>query len=407
MLLAFVCSTSPVRAGADEATPGPQEAVPTAPVGANSPAAATLADVVLVGAAGENAALSELIEELLAEVAIAPHFSRVPALGGAQLLDQAARPSSGRARVWVILSRPTLARLLFAGPDRERYLVREVPLRSGLDELGRERIAQVLQSALLSLLRGDPGMTRAQLRVVVERSEDAATGGAPAGPASPAASRAEPQRPQAPATRPAALPRFGLGYAAAWTGPTMGARHGPLLSLGLDRIGATAFQVGLTLERDLDQTYESAEVGVSTQTTAVRFLLGGQWPLGGSVGGYARAGAGLDATRVTPTPVRESTVQLRGASTDVTAVSRVEVGVTFEVGSFILDAGPRLDLSPHDTHYDLADDGHVRRIATPSPALPGVQLTGSWRPSRRRAPSVADSRAGSGSTLASRDTDSP
>ena len=411
VLLGLLCCTSPVRATPDEADPS--EAAAREGIGSvppdevSSPARDHSAVVVLVGPAGESEALSELIEELLADVAITPRFSRVAGMKRAELLDQAAQPSSGRARVWVILSGPDLALLLFAGPSGDRYLVRQVPLRSGLDELGRERIAQVLQSSLLMLLRGDTGLTRAEMRVAVQKTEDAAPIGPPSHGAMRGPPRAEPPRRQAPAARPLAAPRLGLGYAAAWTGPAMGARHGPALQVGLDAIGGTVLHMSVTLERDFDQTHDAAEVGVRTQTTSVRFLLGGQWRLGGSTGWYARAGAGLDATRVAPTQVRESAVRLRNGLTDVTAVTRAEAGVTLDCGPFVVDLGPRLDVSPHDTHYDLADEGQDRRVVTPWPAVPGVQVSGAWHPWGSRKPGATDFRAGSGSTLASRDTDSP
>lgn len=101
----------------------------------------------------------------------------------------------------------------------------------------------------------------------------------------------------------------------AWTGQAMGARHGPTLQVGLDAIGGTVLNVGVALERDFDRTHHTSEVGVRAQTTSFRFLLGGQWPLGHVAGCYARAGAGLDATRVAPTHVRESAVRLRDGLT--------------------------------------------------------------------------------------------
>jgi hypothetical protein len=365
------------------------------------------AQVVLAGPAGQSAELSLLIEELLGTVAITPRFSRIGGVRRAELLDQAATPSSGQARVWVTLSGPDLALLLFAGPSGERYLVRQVPLRSGLDELGRERIAQVLQSSLLTLLRGEAGMTAAEMRDAVEKSEEAATTRQPSAATPRPAVRAEPPPGQVPPGRPFASPRLGLGYAAQWSGHAMRTRHGPALHVGLDEIGGSAFGVGLVLERDFDQTSQTTEIGVLTRTTSARFMLGGWWPLGGALGFFARAGAGLDVTRVEPTLTQERTVRLRSNLTDFTAVSRAELGVALEVGPFVLGTGPRLDVSLADTHYDLAYEGQPRRVVTVWSALPGVQLSGAWRPWGPRKPSPCDFRAPSGSTRASYDTDSP
>ncbi len=136
-------------------------------------------------------------------------------------------------------------------------------------------------------------------------------------------------------------------------------------------------------------------------------MLGGQWPVGNALGFFARAGAGFDLTRVVPTSAPASTVRLRQDLTDFTAVSRAELGVAVEVGPFVLDMGPRLDLSPADTHYDLDYEGRPKRIVSVWPALPGVQLAVAWHPWGTRKHSQHDSRRHSGSTLASGDTDSP
>jgi hypothetical protein len=47
-------------------------------------------------------------------------------------------------RIWLVLLTPSLARIYFAEAKGERFLVRDVPLRNGLDEFGRENVAQVV-----------------------------------------------------------------------------------------------------------------------------------------------------------------------------------------------------------------------------------------------------------------------
>jgi hypothetical protein len=375
-----ICSASLARALPEEPDPSSsaigQDMDSVGSETARSPSAGRSVQVVLAGPAGESAELVALIAELLGAEAVTPDFSRVGGVRRAQLLDQAARPSSGTARVWVTLSGPDLALLLFAGPSGERYLVRQVPLRSGLDELGRERIAQVLQSSVLALLRGEAGMTAAEMRVAVEKSgeEPAAT------PPPSEVRRAKPiERPVA-SSRPFASPRVGLGYSAEWAGHALRARHGPTLDVGLDDVAGNPLQVELSLERDFEQVSRTEALGVRAQTNSARVLLGGQWPLGSGVGFFVRVGGGLDVTRVEPTQAPGSAVRLRGRFTDMTAAARVESGVALELGSFVLDAGPRLDLSLADTHYDLARDGRPTRVVTPWPALPGIQLEAAWRP---------------------------
>lgn len=355
----------------------PEASVPV-PLG-NDPTsvARRAADVVLVGAAATSPKLSALIDELLRAADVVPQFHRVAGMDRTDLLDAAAHPSSGRARVWVTLAGPDQALLLFAGPSRERYLVRRVPLRSGLDELGRERIAQVIQSSTLALLRGRAGMTRAQMRVAVAQVGDAGKPDPATQKPAPGVS-AESQGTRS--RRSLAEPRLGLGYAAAWTGDALGVRHGPLASLGLDRIGGTPLTVALVLEGSFIQEYSTDDVGVRTQTSVVRLLLGGQWPLGGSLGFFGAIGGALDVTRVSPFASSERTVSLRSDQTCVVPAAHVQAGIEVEVGSFLLGTGPRVDLYPSDIHYDLMRGGRAERVVTVWPVVAGLSVQGAWRP---------------------------
>src|SRR5690606_13347852 len=54
--------------------------------------------------------------------------------------------------IWLILLDQGDARFYFANPASERFFVRDVSLPGGLDELGRETIAQILLSSASALL---------------------------------------------------------------------------------------------------------------------------------------------------------------------------------------------------------------------------------------------------------------
>lgn len=365
------------------------------------------ADVVLAGSAAASTELSELIEELLRTAGVVSRFLRVPEMRRTQLLDAAARPSSGNVRIWVRLSDPEHALLLFASPSRERYLVRQVALRNGLDELGRERIAHVIQSSTLSLLRGGAGMTRAQMHLAVEQTKEVPEAEPSDNPqevlpqetmqqkASQPKALPPPQKPPAPAAqakprrtpserarpRPWAVPLLGVGYAAGWSGSALGTRHGPLARVEFERIAGTALAVGMTLERDFEQKYKTSEVGVRAQTTLIRLLMGARWPLGTRLGLHSAIGGGLDVTRARPVAPSEQGVTLRSVGTYTMLVACLEAGLKIDAGSFLLDLGPRVEISTKDAHYDLMRNGNPVRVTTPWPVVPGFWLSGAWRPS--------------------------
>lgn len=233
-------------------------------------------------------------------------------------------------------------------------------------------------------------MTHAEMRVAVERADhgvdhpmDQAEEANPASdqlapaPALPAPRSALPTPPE---PHPLAVPRFGLGYAASWSGDEMGARHGPLVRLGLDHIGGAPLSISATLESDLAQRYEAADVGVRTQSTSVRLLVGGEWPLGDALGFSFGIGGGLDANRVRPFVPAESVVSPHAQMTNVTWVSRAEASLDMRAGPFVFGLGPRVDASLNDTHYDLARGGTLQRVVTPWPVVPGIQVLAAWCP---------------------------
>src|SRR6188768_36030 len=127
----------------------------------------------------------------------------------AQLLTS----SPVEVRAWIVPLSTESALLTFScvsPPAPPRHLVREVHLRSGLDEIGLERLASVVHSAFVALSQGVEGVEREQ----AERELGAvgvATGSfAPASPAAAPVAAAPPaalgQAPPVPPTRAEAPP---------------------------------------------------------------------------------------------------------------------------------------------------------------------------------------------------------
>ena len=98
-------------------------------------------------------------------------------------------------RLWLVLSAPTDARLFFAVQERAgvtaRYLVQDVELSGGVDELGLERLAQVAYLSAVALWEGNAESTRADL----EQRLPVAT---PSRSAAPQRSKAPPRPAKAP-----------------------------------------------------------------------------------------------------------------------------------------------------------------------------------------------------------------
>ncbi|MBN2193753.1 MAG: hypothetical protein JW751_13130 [Polyangiaceae bacterium] len=205
-------------------------------------------EVTLVGEAAQSPALVRSIDALARSEGITPRFLYLARLPRASLAEVAAQPGPGFVRVWVELPAPNSALLLIAAPAAQRYVVRELPLQNALDEVGREQIAQVVQSSTLALLRGDQGLDRDSMQRALAATANPSrppTTNPSEGQSARAATRTAPTNRTARRARtdPGGAASFGkveagLSYSLAWTGPELEERHalGPTFrSIGTHR----------------------------------------------------------------------------------------------------------------------------------------------------------------------------
>jgi hypothetical protein len=126
-------------------------------------------------------------------------------------------------RIWVVLASPNVARIYFADSSGHRFLVRNVPLRNGLDEFGRENLAQVIvtfaQAFIEQGISTPVNEVEAALRTPVLLPNAAA--GSDAEP-----QHGDPQRGDAWRIRPKAFYAASAEQAGTWD-------HGPGIALGL------------------------------------------------------------------------------------------------------------------------------------------------------------------------------
>jgi hypothetical protein len=139
---ALVCVTTPSWAQAPE------------------PTRATV-EVVLVGEVGRDPAFSRRVTSWFEPEQFRVTVRKVARLDASSILS----PQRERAvHAWVLLHDPNHVRLYFAcasGTQEEpAYLLRDLELESGLDEMGVENIAQVLHLSAVALLDGQAATRR-------------------------------------------------------------------------------------------------------------------------------------------------------------------------------------------------------------------------------------------------------
>jgi len=142
------------------------------------------ASIVLVGAAARDPELKALLGELLERRRVHARISEQDGFGREQLLHTEGAGSG--VLVFVVPGLGGNVRLYFRAPDGERFLLRSVLLRAGFDDVGRELVGQVVETAVSSLLDSGDGLTREQAQLALTNEEAASRTTQPEAAAKPA-----------------------------------------------------------------------------------------------------------------------------------------------------------------------------------------------------------------------------
>lgn len=286
-----------------------------------------------------------------------------------------ARP--GTLRCWLDLSDPHRARVYFAARASERFLIRDVELSGRFDELDREALAEVLELSLAALLENQrAGLTRDETEALLAKRP---------GPA-PASGKASAQAP-APIA-PVASPRSASGarawpgsgalevfYAAQARGRDLPVAQGPGLLASWGR--STTFREVLWLsgQVQLPATAQRDQIGLRTETVALRAGLGLAW-MTGRRSFSARLGAGADLDHLTPRPgTADASAALTSARWSSSLLGTAALGADARLGRRVsVGARAFVDVWPTQVHYDLQVDGVVTPIFSPWRVRPGLAL---------------------------------
>jgi hypothetical protein len=351
-----------------------------APLEGNQPdRAGARALVVLVGEAAKSQGLTAVLSELLGREHVALEFERKTRFRPSAILAS----SQGDSRVWVFISSTQrVAKLYFRGPFGNRFLLRKLELQRGLDEVGRELIAQVVETSVLTLLRSEAGLSREQVKADLAdtsepRDENSSEDALPA--AEDGAIVAQPAPPP-PADEPAKAARPTLELAARgvfkWTGSDLGADHGVGAETGFGYHFPTRLflRARLVFEYGFGQEITTPALSATVHTTAFR----GGIDVGSAFGMSALAfgiALGADRVRIEPETAFDASLVLTEDESSTIAVIRLEARYELTAGIFQMAAGVFADVPLVDTHYDVRGNGGLERIAEPWAVRPGALLT--------------------------------
>jgi hypothetical protein len=254
---------------------------------------ATTPDEVILEVAASDAresdALAQVARELLGRLSVEVRASFVARIDLAAVVAPPRAPGGAAAplaRVWIDWRIPGRATLYLLDARRDRVLVRQVERPAGGDELAREELGHILETACEGLLAGgEVGVPRAGVVPLLMPPP------APA-PVTVAA---------APEDAPARV-QLALLYEAATLAPGARVTHGPEASAFLGW-GARASRWGLWTTAQLRFPVHAGDeqgAGVDLETGALRLLLAREQPLSARVTGRAGVGVGVDVVHARP-----------------------------------------------------------------------------------------------------------
>jgi len=279
--------------------------------------ARTIVQVSLVGRAGSDRTLANRISSWFDQKQFRVITTTIPRMQAERVL---APEAPGTLYVWVSLKGNHGARLYFATtPNSTRksvFLVRELPLTDGLDELGAERIGQVLHLSTVAIV---DGQVQSQRNLVERklREEEAKPGAADSLlfttstlPTREGAAASERPPPAEPFARKLEI---GVGYGLSLRGDE-GVWHGPRLSLAYR--WTRPLTVGAILRSAFPTSNDVEGVTLSVKAMGAAAFVGWRaleisWA---SVVVYA--GPGLEVVQYHPTRTRDPDLTLLPSQTE-------------------------------------------------------------------------------------------
>jgi hypothetical protein len=307
--------------------------------------------------------------------------------------------SPQEVKVWIASLSPERAVIVFSTasqPGTARYLLREVRLVNGFDELGLERLASVIHAAFVALREGIEGAERPEVERelvaagLLPQAEPPSSQPASAAPPPPVTvtsttvgaaptrdSRAEPTSSASPS---------GLLLAAGYATRLRGAEqlgHGPLVTAGVQVPGfASTLDALLSAQLLFRSDFDAGALSASVQTSAFRAHLGLEPALSSRVRLQALLGAGADLAQISSQVKGDSAdeaVEPRAPGSQWRGALELTLGVWWRGRLVDLGATAYSTFLLGDVHYTLAEGSGQRRLVTPWPVQPGLSLQARFR----------------------------
>jgi hypothetical protein len=278
------------------------------------------------------------------------------------------RAETAAIRISIDVRSAAEARLLLGDARSDRFVVRRVPLPTGLDEIGREQVGQIVRFATLALRSSsDLTLSRTEARAAVASW--------------PAPEARQPTAPRVDRTpRP---PRFAVEV-----GPIASASLfsreipivGELALAGAVRQLAWGALGWIEAGYRLPAHYDAEPVGVELSAASLRVGLAVGTPEARRLSITAGAGFGVARDWFAPTSAAGSVAPAASGAFWTASTRLLVSGELRATSALTIAARLSCDIAAADVHYDLhGSDGSVRRVLTAYRVAPGVGIAVTWR----------------------------
>ncbi len=305
-------------------------------------------DVVIVAAEPEAEAMRAVVDELIARLRIDATVTFAKTVKPDEVITPRRGAEARLARAWVDLSTPERATIYLVDRDWARVLVRHVQTMAGHEEMAREAIGHILETAVDALAHG--------ARIGIANEEALAD-----------------------ATPDSLVPpphwELGASYEGEIYAPGVLA-NGPAASfyIGASR-GAVRPGGWLIAQYRLPLTFDSAPLGVRLDGGGLRALATMDVEVGKHASLRFGAGPGVDLVRMTPRLEGRPGTQLGSDQTFALVIGRVSAAVVASLSThldFSLTAS--CDIDPSGTRYSASVDGANQTVLSPWAVRPALSL---------------------------------
>jgi hypothetical protein len=274
--------------------------------------------------------------------------------------------------VWIVLA-DTSAHVFYSVQERPgeapRFLVNDVPLDGGLDELGIEQLAQVVYPSALALWAGSVESSRSDVEHELQHRPGDTNAASP-----PLFLQPPPTEHAAHARRTSAIgAEYGATLVGAGLAQTLGAHASLIHENATTAIGARLHVTALLPRQETASGVELDLVGASAAlgaTAAYRIAERTWLP--------AELGASLELVHYRAGMLADPMLVATGGGLDAQPIVYARCGVRVEVGAAILGLEAILDVHLARTHYDIATGGNQYAVMVPWLVQPGLAAQVAW-----------------------------